>query len=85
MLAVFNVPLVKKKRQPSRLHHTHTHTASNLLLSSDDLLGDGLMGFQGPALLAFNDAIFTERDFESISRVGDSKKRGVAGKTGRFG
>jgi sacsin len=29
--------------------------------------------------------VFTERDFESISRVGDSKKRGQAGKTGRFG
>jgi hypothetical protein len=53
--------------------------------TTDDLLGPGLGPFQGPALLAYNDAVFTERDFESISRVGDSKKRGVAGKTGRFG
>jgi hypothetical protein len=50
-----------------------------------DLLGPGLAAFQGPALLAFNDGVFTERDFESISKVGDSKKRGQAGKTGRFG
>lgn len=46
---------------------------------TDELLGPGLAGFQGPALLAYNDAVFTPRDFESISRVGDSKKRGVAG------
>ena len=37
---------------------------------------------QGPALLVRNDAVFTEADFQSISRVGDSVKRGQAGKTG---
>jgi sacsin len=41
--------------------------------------------FQGPALLAFNDAVFTEADFQSISRIGDSVKREQEGKTGRFG
>ncbi len=60
----------------------HTATA---LLHADTLLSPALAGFQGPALLAFNDAVFTERDFESISRIGDSAKRGLAGKTGRFG
>lgn len=30
----------------------------------------GLAPFQGPALLAYNDAAFTEADFESISRIG---------------
>ena len=42
-------------------------------------------GFQGPALLAFNDAKFSEADFASISRIGDSVKREQVGKTGRFG
>ena len=37
---------------------------------------------KGPALLVRNDAVFSEADFESISRVGDSVKRGQAGKTG---
>ena len=41
--------------------------------------------FQGPALLCFNDATFTDADFASISRIGDSVKRDQAGKTGRFG
>lgn len=45
----------------------------------------GLAPFQGPALLVYNNSIFTEEDFESISRVGGSKKRTQAGKTGRFG
>ena len=41
--------------------------------------------YQGAALLASNDAMFTEADFASISRVGDSGKREVVDKTGRFG
>ena len=49
------------------------------------LLAPSLQGFQGPALLAFNDATFSEGDFQSISRIGDSGKRKQAGKTGRFG
>ncbi|CAM6095372.1 unnamed protein product [Calypogeia fissa] len=41
--------------------------------------------WQGPALLVHNNSQFTEEDFESISRIGDSKKRSQAWKTGRFG
>ena len=41
--------------------------------------------FQGAALLCFNDATFSDADFASISRIGDSVKRDQAGKTGRFG
>ncbi|XP_043716705.1 sacsin isoform X2 [Telopea speciosissima] len=51
----------------------------------DSLLSDKLAEWQGPALLAFNDAEFTEDDFISISRIGGSKKQGQAWKTGRFG
>ncbi|CAM9303883.1 unnamed protein product [Heterosigma akashiwo] len=46
-----------------------------------------LAAFQGPALLAFNSARFTETDFASIQRIGDSLKKASSsgGKTGRFG
>lgn len=52
---------------------------------TESLLSSELAQWQGPALLAYNDAVFTEDDFVSISRIGDSKKRGQAWKTGRFG
>lgn len=52
---------------------------------SESLLSDSLLQFQGPALLAYNDAVFTEEDFESISRIGGSSKHGQTWKTGRFG
>ena len=51
----------------------------------DTLAYDKLAGFQGPSLLVFNDSVFRESDFESISRIGDSVKREQVGKTGRFG
>ncbi|CAI5478867.1 unnamed protein product, partial [Closterium sp. Yama58-4] len=44
-----------------------------------------LAQFQGPALLVHNDAVFSDEDFASISRVGDSGKRKQSWKTGRFG
>ncbi|XP_073158695.1 uncharacterized protein [Henckelia pumila] len=49
------------------------------------LLSDSLAQWQGPALLAYNDAVFTEDDFLSISRIGGSSKHSQAWKTGRFG
>lgn len=52
---------------------------------SDSLLSGTLAQWQGPALLAFNDAVFTEEDFLSISRIGGSGKHSQAWKTGRFG
>lgn len=52
---------------------------------SESLLSDSLTQWQGPALLAFNDAVFTEEDFVSISRIGGSSKHAQAWKTGRFG
>ena len=44
-----------------------------------------LAQFQGPSLLVYNDSVFRESDFASISSVGDSVKREQIGKTGRFG
>ena len=40
---------------------------------------------QGPALLAYNDAVFTRRDFDHIQKIGISGKIRTAAKTGRFG
>lgn len=57
---------------------TRTHASASLVSPT-------LQPFQGPALLSYNNAQFTEADFESISRIGDSGKRGAAAKTGRFG
>uniref|UniRef100_A0A9I9DSX1 RING-type domain-containing protein n=1 Tax=Cucumis melo TaxID=3656 RepID=A0A9I9DSX1_CUCME len=51
----------------------------------ESLLSASLAPFQGPALLAYNNAVFTEEDFVSISRIGGSNKHGQAWKTGRFG
>ncbi|XP_031090600.1 sacsin isoform X2 [Ipomoea triloba] len=52
---------------------------------TESLLSDRLAQWQGPALLAYNNAVFTEEDFLSISRIGGSAKHGQAWKTGRFG
>ncbi|KAL0308619.1 UNVERIFIED_CONTAM: Sacsin [Sesamum radiatum] len=51
----------------------------------DSLLSDSVAQWQGPALLAYNDAVFTEEDFVSISRIGGSSKHAKPWKTGRFG
>ena len=51
----------------------------------DSLLFRGLSAFQGPALLAYNNAQFSIQDFESISKLGGSQKQGEPWKTGRFG
>eukprot|EP00658_Telonema_sp_P-2_P023523 TRINITY_DN19433_c0_g1_i2.p1 TRINITY_DN19433_c0_g1~~TRINITY_DN19433_c0_g1_i2.p1 ORF type:complete len:366 (+),score=94.79 TRINITY_DN19433_c0_g1_i2:293-1390(+) len=52
---------------------------------TDALAYPELAQFQGPALCAFNDAIFTETDFTSIQHIGDSRKKESVVKTGRFG
>lgn len=66
---------------PSMLVCHHLSTAA----PAGSVLAPQMAQFQGPALLSFNDGVFTEKDFESISRIGNSKKREQVGKTGRFG
>ena len=53
----------------------------------DTLWSNDMALFQGDSLLVFNNATFTETDFLSITRIGDSlKKENSKGiKTGRFG
>lgn len=38
-------------------------------------LGPAMAPWQGPALLVYNNSVFSEQDFVSISRIGDSVKR----------
>jgi len=55
--------------------------------STTGLASPDLAQFQGPALLAYNDSVFTEDDFRSIQRIGDSLKKLEEDQTkiGRFG
>jgi sacsin len=41
--------------------------------------------YQGPSLLAYNNATFSEQDFTSLSRIGDSCKQNDGSTTGKFG
>lgn len=52
---------------------------------SSNLLSPGLSEYQGPALLAFNNAKFAAKDFESLASLGASRKEQDAFATGRFG
>ncbi|KAI9877667.1 MAG: hypothetical protein M1830_003147, partial [Pleopsidium flavum] len=54
---------------------TRSHPASNLL-------NPGLDEYQGPALLAYNNAKFSSKDFESLSSLGASRKEQDAFATG---
>ncbi|KAF8063582.1 hypothetical protein FPV67DRAFT_1630231 [Lyophyllum atratum] len=49
----------------------------------DDLQNPGAI--KGPALLAYNDSVFTERDFESLLNLWDSSKKSDTTKIGKFG
>ncbi|KAL1268263.1 hypothetical protein QQF64_033626 [Cirrhinus molitorella] len=66
--------------------------ASNVVFIHDErhygthsLWTEELGKYQGPALYAFNDAAFTEEDWEGIQRVGRSIKQDDPTKVGRFG
>ncbi|CAM9585698.1 unnamed protein product, partial [Chrysoparadoxa australica] len=54
---------------------------------SNKLPAESLAQFQSASLLAYNSATFTDVDFQSIQRIGDSLKKDTSkgGKTGRFG
>jgi sacsin len=53
--------------------------------SAETLASPSLTRFQGPALLAYNDAIFKSADWASIAAPAQSKKLDDLAKTGRFG
>ena len=49
------------------------------------LIDDGMRGCQGPALWAYNDATFTDDDFENITKLNGATKEDELEKIGRFG
>lgn len=53
--------------------------------ATENLLHDSLGEFQGVSLLAFNNGIFSEEDFKSLSTIGDSAKARNISSTGKFG
>ena len=48
-------------------------------------LHEELLDYRGPALLARNNSVFSEKDFDSLSSIGDSGKRQDPASTGKFG
>ena len=53
--------------------------------SHQKLLSPGMVECQGPALLAYNNATFTDDDLKNISRLAGATKREDLEKIGRFG
>ncbi|XP_076152503.1 sacsin-like [Alosa pseudoharengus] len=51
----------------------------------NSLLSEDLGKYQGPALYAFNNAVFTEEDWQGIQATGRSVKRKDPNRVGRFG
>ena len=49
------------------------------------VISHSLDKFQGPALLAYNDAVFTEKDWQSIQDMQQSVKAEDPFKVGKFG
>ena len=56
--------------------HSGHHLPQNL---------QGLKKFQGPALLSWNNAVFSDDDWKSISKIYQSTKEEEPLKVGRFG
>ncbi|XP_074550553.1 sacsin [Halichoeres trimaculatus] len=52
---------------------------------TESIWTDGLAEYQGPALYAYNNAAFSDDDWEGIQRAGRSVKRDDPNKVGRFG
>ena len=52
---------------------------------TEKLLAPGLSENQGPALWVYNDALFTDKDFENINKLAGATKIGNQDKLGRFG
>ncbi|KAL9611371.1 MAG: hypothetical protein Q9167_003990 [Letrouitia subvulpina] len=59
---------------------SHSYDDEELLL-----LHEGLRQYHGPALLARNNSVFTDEDFDSLSSIGDSRKRQDIATAGKFG
>ena len=65
--------------------HFALYADASLHPTDQGLLDARLSPWQGPAVVAFNDAQFTDSDFEGIRQVGASVKRSDHSKIGRYG
>jgi sacsin len=52
---------------------------------TESLLGPSMAELQGPSVIVFNDAKFTEADFKSLASIGQGSKLDRLAATGRFG
>ena len=69
-------------------HATQVHFLLDLRHNNDarsSLFDQGMAECQGPALWVYNDARFTQEDFESITKLGGATKEQDTSKIGRFG
>lgn len=62
-----------------------TFYLDNRTHGTESLIVPGLEMFQGPALLAYNDAKFNETDWDSIQKPEQSEKEKDPFKVGKFG
>ncbi len=51
----------------------------------DSLLNPKMKEFQGPAVIVYNDAVFSKKDFSAICSLGKPSKKDAISKIGRFG
>ncbi|KAL4545625.1 hypothetical protein Ndes2526B_g00282 [Nannochloris sp. 'desiccata'] len=52
---------------------------------TDRVMGSKMSSWQGPALMAWNDAVFSPSDVQNIARIGQDTKLSRPDATGRFG
>ncbi len=52
---------------------------------TDRVMGSKMAAWQGPALMAWNDAVFSPSDVQNIARIGQDTKLSRPDATGRFG
>ncbi len=65
-------------------------TVVNLVLNKDSygkesVFGGKMSAWQGPALYAHNNSVFSARDFQALSSIGQGSKLDKINATGRFG
>lgn len=53
--------------------------------SLSHLIDEGMKECQGPALWSYNNAVFTDKDFENVVKLNAATKEDDTGKIGRFG
>lgn len=84
------IPRTGASTQPTCMQNADDAGATKITFCLDhrqhgtaSLAYEKLAPFQGPALYVHNNSVFSEADFQSISRIGDSGKSRQAGKTGK--